>query len=274
MSIAEKLIRIAENEHKVFAAGLEKGKAEGGYSNGFDAGKQAQNEALWGAIQNDGNRTEYGSAFFGGSWTKETFKPTFSIRPTQAASCFLHFNNAPNDLEQIDFVELAEKQGIEIDFSACKNMNMAFGTGGISRLGTVDVRQSTILTGTFYGSYNKQQGLVTIERLIVSENTVFATNTFQDCAFLEHLTVEGIIAHDLNLQWSKKLSRASIESVLWAADESIFMETPPARFTLTLSLAAVNRAFETSEGANDGTESADWKSHINNTESYYTTALL
>lgn len=205
MSISEKLTQIAENEQKVYDAGMAKG---------IEQGKQAEYNKFWDAIQNYGNRTYYDSAFYNAQWTKETFKPRYSIKPTSLASCFMALNNAPPTLEQIDFVELAEEQGIEFDFSNCTNLHMAFATGGISRLGTIDMAKVTTVNMTFYGAYNQNQGLKCIERLICYPTNVFNT-TFGYCRFLEHIGFEGeIAANGLNLQWSTKLSHDSLVSII------------------------------------------------------------
>jgi hypothetical protein len=217
-------------------------------------------DLLWDAIQSNGARTNYANAFNcsggRGTWTKESFRPKYSIHATEPSNCFMQFNDATADAPQIDLVSLANELGIEIDFSGKSSFYMAFATGGISRIGTVDASQATNMGAAFYGSYNSVQGLVTVERLIVSENTVFVGNTFQDCQFLEHLTVEGVFGNSINLQWSTKLSKNSIKSVISAANDQY--DTNYAGFTVTLSLAAVNKAFETSEGANDGSESEEW----------------
>lgn len=254
MNISEKLQTIAENEQKVYDAGIEQGK-------------KAEYNKFWDAIQNYGNRTYYDSAFYNAQWTKETFKPRYSIKPTSLASCFMALNNVPPTLEQIDFVELAKEQGIEFDISNCTNFHMAFATGGISRLGTIDMAKVTTVNMTFYGAYNQNQGLKRIERLICYPTNVFS-NTFGYCRFLEYIGFEGEIAtNGLDLQWSTKLSKASIESVINC------LSTTASGLSVTLSKAAVNKAFETSEGANDGATSTEWTTLIG-TRSNWTISLV
>lgn len=68
MSIAEKLQTIAENEQKVYNAGFEKGKSEGGdtetaYNNGFNDGKQVGSDELLNVITN--NKTNFSYLFCG-----------------------------------------------------------------------------------------------------------------------------------------------------------------------------------------------------------------
>lgn len=225
MSIADKLTRIAENEQKV-----------------FEAGKKSEHDAFWSVLQNGGKRVLYSNAFYSMAWTKEIFKPKFSMHPTDMAACFFQFNN---NGEQVDFVELAEEQGIEFDFSNTESFNMAFATGGISRLGTVDLAKATESTAKtnaiFYGAYNQKQGLQRIERLICHPKNLFPSTVFQGCKFLEYVGFEGEIADSLDLQWSPKLSRESIASLVRCLSDDVSGKT------LTLSKTAVENAFTEAE---------------------------
>ena len=66
MSIADKLVTIAENERKVYDAGYTKGKTEGGgdsYDRGVADGRRAEYDAFWDNLQSNGNRTQYAVAF-------------------------------------------------------------------------------------------------------------------------------------------------------------------------------------------------------------------
>ena len=77
---------------------------------------------------------------------------------------------------------------------------------------------------------------------------------FEECNDLEELNVTGTIEVDgFDVHWSTKLNRASHESIVAA------LSTTTTGLTVTFSLAAVNKAFETSEGANDGSTSAEWE---------------
>ena len=121
---------------------------------------------------------------------------------------------------------------------------------------------------TAYGSCNTAFSnctkLVRIPMLIFAGATS-VTNMFQNCTNLVELNCEGCLTNDLDLQWSKKLSQASIMSVLNAAHEGGDYFNDESKYpTVRLSLAAVNKAYETSEGANDGSDSLWWQSDVNN----------
>jgi len=93
--------------------------------------------------------------------------------------------------------------------------------------------------------------LQTIVKLVLSESVTFV-NWFRSCFALVNLTIEGTIGQNgLNLSWSP-LSKASLISVINA------LSSTTTGLAVTLRLSAVNVAFETSEGANDGSISEEW----------------
>ena len=82
-------------------------------------------------------------------------------------------------------------------------------------------------------------------------------DVFYNCAALENLALTGLVkTSGLNLSYSSKLSKASIASVINALDASVSGKS------VTLSRTAVNAAFETAAGANDGSASAEWQNLI------------
>ena len=109
--------------------------------------------------------------------------------------------------------------------------------------------------------------LVTIDKMITSENTSF-TNMFGNDAALVNVTWEGVIAKSgLSFSKSTKLSKASIISIITA------LSLATTGLAITLSLASVNKAFETSEGANDGSESTQWR-FLSQSKSNWTISLV
>lgn len=102
----------------------------------------------------------------------------------------------------------------------------------------------------FYSAIN----LVTVRKFIVDEITPMNAQ-FTDCAKLQNLTIEGTIGKNANFQWCP-LTRASIESVINA------LSTTTTGLTCTFKKTAVDAAFETSDGANDGSTSLEWTSMV------------
>ena len=216
------------------------------YYNGEQAGKKAEHEAFWDVYQKNGNRTDYSNAFGGQGWKPDNFKPKYDIRPTNAYMMFRSFGFA-DDYSYKDFAKHLDDLGIVLDFSNCSNMQYAFQIASMSRLGKVDLSNCTSTSNLF--AYST---IYEIDEIVFSEITQI-DNIFMDCGSLEKVKFSGVIASNgLNLQWSKNLDKASITSVV-----NVF-STTTSGLTATLSLTAVDKAFETSAGANDGHESAEW----------------
>lgn len=80
----------------------------------------------------------------------------------------------------------------------------------------------------------------TIRKLVVTPSTTFE-GAFYYCLKLKNITIEGVIANNVDLQWSTVLSKASIQNVIGV------LSTTASGKTLTLSKTAVNNAFTTAE---------------------------
>lgn len=92
------------------------------------------------------------------------------------------------------------------------------------------------------------------------------SSAFTGCSALENMTVNGSIQISLVFSSCTLLNKASIESIINA------LTTTTSGLTVTLSKAAVNKAFETAEGLGDGSTSAAWKNLIA-TKSNWTISL-
>lgn len=94
--------------------------------------------------------------------------------------------------------------------------------------------------------------LESIDAFYPSVDTKFS-GTFSECPNLKSVGFKSEIAVDgLSFEYSPLLDRASIENIF---DK---LSTSTSGLTVTISEKAVKRAFETSEGANDGDASVDW----------------
>ena len=77
MSIAEKLTAVAENQQKVYDAGVAAGQMQGGYDQGYTDGQTAEYDRFWDAFQDNGNRIEYNKSFC--YWRDEVYNPKYPI---------------------------------------------------------------------------------------------------------------------------------------------------------------------------------------------------
>ena len=209
MSIAEKLQTIAENEQKVFDAGYEKGKAEGGGDSYYDT--------FWDSFQDNGNRRTYMYGFAGTGWTPTTFKPKYPIIVKDDASYMFAYC----DMLGLDFVE----NGIELDISGATTVTYMFRySNGITRVGVLDFSNCKELNRPFYSTQIK-----TIDCIIVHENLSY-TNTFDYSNNLENLTVSGTIGKSISFTSCQNLTADSVQSII----DALITITDGVTRTLTL----------------------------------------
>jgi hypothetical protein len=239
MSISEKLTQIAENEQKV-----------------YDAGKKAEYDAFWDNHQDYGNRTDYYCGFAG--W--RTFNPKYDMTVTSA---YMMFRGCMLE----DIGEALRHSGKKIYVDA-KKANPMYMFASCPNLKIIDEVYFTTpfagITSTFAWSSKLEE---IRQPILVDESTTY-NGGLDSLHELREVRFEGTIAKSgLNLQWSTKLSKASIESVINC------LSTTTSGLSVTLSKAAVNKAFETSEGANDGATSTEWTTLIG-TRSNWTVSLV
>ena len=224
-----------------YLSGLREGREKG-----IEQGKQAEYDAFWDAFQQNGNRTDY-PASFGGSWSIETFKPKYNIAPVGTSYMMFRQHNQEN--EPYDLVEHLANLGVALDFSKCTFISYTFSLANFSRIGIVDSSKNTNLISVFDGCEAE-----TIDKVILkADGTNTLSGTFNNCKNLKNIVFEGVIGKNgLNLQWSTELTKASIKSVINC------LSATTSDLSVTLSLNAVKKAFETSSGVADGNTSAEW----------------
>jgi hypothetical protein len=234
MTIAEKLAIVAENTPKVYDAGKEDGKKEScdKYMDNLIAFPYANKYA-----------------FAGKGWNDETFNPTKSIRPIVCEMMFRE--SGINDLAGV-----LERNGVTFDFSRATSLDYFAYGAWITNFPLIDASAEKDLYYAFaYMTPHAKTGDVTL-RLKVHENLEFSY-CFVSNTRLTELRIEGVIAKNINLSWSP-LTVESIESVIWALSGEVGVTGK----TATFNLDAVNKAFETEEGANDGSTSDWWNSLV------------
>jgi hypothetical protein len=235
LTIAEQLTLIDENQQKVFDAG---------YDEGFAAGKQAEYDAFWDDFQDHGNRIDYARALAGAGWTQEILEnikyPVTFIAEKYSYQCmtkgiFSYLNygrKAPMDMTNI----LSK-----FDFSNCQRASETFANAYVKNI-TLDLSNCDSLDRIFTCS---DAGGKTCENvtLKVSAKCTKYPQTFYYCSGLTELRfMEGsVIAANIEFAQSKNLTRASIESIVNA------LSTETRGLTVTFSLEAVNKAFNTDD---------------------------
>ena len=176
---------------------------------GYKAGKQAEYDRFWDSYQQNGSRADYSAAFAGGGWDKNTFKPKYDIKPTNAYMVFRYFNKEKSD---IDLEATIKSLGITLDFSKVSNGQYAFYYAKVTRLGVIDFSNTT--TSSFGSTFEACYGLVTIDKLCVnSAGTHTFSRTFYRCDKLANISIEGVIGQSISFEYSP-LTVESMKSVI------------------------------------------------------------
>ena len=262
MNYKDNIKKINDKLDLVYETAYDKGYQTGygesydkGFDKGFIDGKQSEYDRFWDSYQQYGNRTLYGFAFAGVGWKQDTLKPKYLIKPSASTS---QKNNGVNGMfsmcnwdqkPRIDYSLIKDK----FDFSECTQAINLFSNAWIDNI-DVDLSNCTELNQTFGHGNN---GSTPNIRLKVSEKAVF-NKTFYWNSGKVTFTEDSVIGQNgLDLYRSTTMEKSHLTSVINA------LSTTTSGLAVTLSLIAVNKAFETSEGANDGSNSTEWKTLVN-----------
>lgn len=221
----------------------------------YRAGVKSEYDKMWDKLQNNGGTT-YGSRghFNGFLFSFRNFYPKYDIQIVGDASyLFYAWETKPEHLG--DFKGRLDECGVVLDTSGATSITSMFNYSHMDNIPTIDCTGLTVECNSVFA--NSWGDMKTIERIVVKENVKF-TNWFNNAQGLVDVLFEGVIGQSgLNLQWSQKLSKASITSVINA------LSVTTSGLAVTLSKTAVNVAFETVEGAADGLTCAEWTALAN-----------
>lgn len=228
----------------VFNAGADIGYTTG-YNHGTSKGREEERQEFWSAAQDNGTLTAGTYLFCSPIWDDVTYKPEYDIKPVGSCISIYRYSR------MTDMVAIHESQNIELDLSRATNLEYGFQSCLTKTLGVIDctgLSASLVLRSTF----NSMPNLETIALLKVTDKTQYNA-TFNGSTNLKNLTIEGTIGQNgFSVQQQTKMDKASLTSIVNAASTT-------ASIPITLSSVAVKREFETSEGANDGNTSQEWK---------------
>lgn len=201
MSIAEKLTTVAENQQKV-----------------FDAGKKSEYDAFWDAYQSNGNRRNYAHAFAGPAWGCDVFKPKYPIRfndvniNSRTAYGVFNWHGRANANYVLDL------STIDIDFSGCMSLNLAFSNSRVDNI-TIDGSNLNTMDNAFNGSDGGNT--ITTINIKITDKCTSMYNAFNYCRLLTNLifTEDSVIAANIALGQSDKLTTESIDSIINALQD-------------------------------------------------------
>lgn len=214
----------------------------------FEAGKKSEWDAFWEEYQQNGYRTEYSYAFAGYGWTDEMFKPKYPIQPIQAYMMFARTRITQITEEMIDFSKTTDLQYSFYSNSALKKIE-------------INISSLKKMQDSFLNSWVETLKISGISPLCEFSNSAFGVS------YLKNLQLFGVIGKNMRLSTPKKLTKESILSVINVLSPDVTSQT------LTLSLSAVNNAFETSPGLADGSTSEEWLT-LANTKPNWTISLV
>lgn len=201
----------------------------------YEAGQKSEYDRFWDNIQQNGNRTHYESAFR--NWECEEINPKYPLTTSTANGVFSSnklLKSCPPIIPTTDTIIYYSC------FNACNSLVEI----------NFDIRPSnlsTALTATFNGCFS----LTTIKNIVSTDDVKYQSTTFSNCNSLKNISFEGVIGTSINFQWSP-LSRASFENIIEHLSPTVTGQS------VTFKKSAVDAAFETSEGANDGSTSTEW----------------
>ena len=242
-----------EGKTEGYSEGFAEGHAEGmkagneeaynvGLTAGIQQGKQAEWSEFWDGLQDYGNREAYNNAF--SRYTDSMFYPKYDIKPT--ACNYLFASCTIKNLKQ-RLIDCGVKLDISKSTTALEMFNNCSEITHIPILDTTSVNSLTY----FISNCTK---LVEVEKIILkADGSQTFSNFLGYCNALESVTIEGVIGNNgVSTRQSAKLNKASIISIINA------LSTTKSGLSVVFNSAAVNREFATSDGAADGSTSAEW----------------
>jgi hypothetical protein len=238
-----------EGEREGYTKGYTEGKAEG-----IEEGKQAEYDRYWDGYQDHGNRTDYNSAFTGFYWNADSLRPKYPIKIVGACggstfgNCFFKSN-----LPSSEWNNLLDISHITIDVSEATDCVAMFGNARVKGVTLIFSEKISKLGQAFTKSGAGSIGGMEITLLVPNPNCDW-TNAFQYHNLKRLTLLEGTVIgkNGFNISWGKNLPHDDLVSVVNA------LSAETSGLSATVSKQAVNKAFETSAGANDGSISAEW----------------
>ena len=194
----------------------------------YSQGKKEEYDAFWDNFQQNGSPVDgYEYAFMYKHWNDENFKPKYNINGKKFYMSF--YGTGIKDIPAC-----LERQGVILDTSQADTVDRIFALSKSEVLPSIDVRNVTKELHLYDSSWYCH----TIGTLILKDDgsQKFNNNCFYNLSELVNFTVDGVIGNNINFQWSPKLSKDSITSII------THLSTTQGA-TLTLSATAVNTAF-------------------------------
>lgn len=187
MSIAEKALLLKEDFDEV-----------------YDAGKNAEYNAFWDNIQQNGNRDFYEYGFY--YWDSEYIRPKHKVVTSNRSRNLYVFayNRALKKIEK-EYFDLSNY--IPSNDSVNGNYYTFYSCGALEEIEDIGIQ-----AGGYYYAFNSCPKLKRIEVMRCREDGIYAV-PFTGCYDLTDITIEGVIGTNFPIPFSP-LSPASLKSII------------------------------------------------------------
>ena len=177
----------------------------------IEQGRQEEWSEFWDAYQVNGTLVNYNQAFFKNRWTKNNFKPKYSMYPVNAIEMFRESNI------NVDLSSLCSELKIALDFSKSNSIDYLFYSSKFIRIPEINLTSST---NNLLRTFGNMPNLVTIDKLILREDgSQKFSSTFDNSTVLENIVIEGTIGQNgFNVQWCP-LTHDSLISIINALQD-------------------------------------------------------
>ena len=163
------------------------GGGSGSYDEGYADGKQAQYDEFWDSCQQNGNRTNYNSAFFGHGWTSKTYKPKYPITVKYGNGTFQQ-SSITDTIQPITFQSGATGSNV---FLSCTSL--------------VTIQPITVTSDIIFSGWFSNCGKLT--NITFTQDSQIGNNIdFSACPLLSHDSIINIISVLINTTTKKTLS--------------------------------------------------------------------
>lgn len=222
----------------------------------YNKGKQEEYDAFWDAFQRNGNRRNYGYAFFDG-WTNANFAPKYDIIAELGYSSYMFSQSKISG----SLKTILENQGVTLSFiqpsGGGKGANSFFYFCSFTELPVLDFSMAsgnTALKDTF----GKCERLETIEKLVMPTScTGYGTGTFNYDNKLETINFEGTIKYSLDFKYCP-LSADSVNNILNHLDTTTYSGTRTITLKTTSKTAYNDKYSDWDERIAQLTTSGNW----------------
>lgn len=227
-----------EGEQKGYTQGHEAGYTSGvqtGYTEGHEAGYADGDLAFFNMFTMNNTRTNYRYGFRFADFSNYAFPKT--VKPVDVVGIFSEYKGTKLP-KNIDFSSVVVSNNV---YRECFH--------SATELQEVDFSSAPAPNSYSYTFYY----CTSLKSLIInSKETTDFSYWLTQCSALEDITINGTIGKNIGFADCSSLNNKSIRNIINA------LSATTSGRTITLKKTAVQKAFETSSGANDGNTSEEW----------------